>query len=187
MNNDRNKSSMNKYLVLSALGDDRPGIVNDLSRAILACDGNISDSRMSVLGGKFALILMVSGSQEVVEKLEAMLPDLEEKLGLTIIAKRTEYDQSSLQKVIPYYVEVVAMDHPGIIHEVAGFLSARGINIENMDTRGYNAAHTGTPMFSLEITIDVPEDLVISKLQDEFIEYCDKQNLDVTIKPLNEG
>ena len=58
------------YFVISALGDDRPGIVNDLSRVILDCGCNIEDSRMSVLGGEFALILMTSGSWDGVAKLE---------------------------------------------------------------------------------------------------------------------
>ena len=53
---------MNTLLVISALGDDRPGIVNDLSTVILEYGCNIADSRMSVLGGEFALILLVAGN-----------------------------------------------------------------------------------------------------------------------------
>jgi len=36
------------YLVVSALGEDRPGLVNELSRVILECDCGIVDSRMAV-------------------------------------------------------------------------------------------------------------------------------------------
>lgn len=55
-------ASMNNLLVVSALGQDRPGIVNELSLAILNCGCNIEDSRMTVLGGEFTVILLVSGN-----------------------------------------------------------------------------------------------------------------------------
>ncbi|HOW61982.1 MAG TPA: ACT domain-containing protein, partial [Candidatus Contendobacter sp.] len=43
---------MKNYLVVSALGEDRPGLVNEISRIILDCDCGIVDSRMTVLGGE---------------------------------------------------------------------------------------------------------------------------------------
>ena len=71
---------MNKYLVISALGKDRPGIVNLLSQAILEAGCNIQDSRMTVLGGEFALMLLVSGPWNAVGKLESQTKALEKKL-----------------------------------------------------------------------------------------------------------
>ncbi|HDO34642.1 MAG TPA: glycine cleavage system protein R, partial [Chromatiales bacterium] len=59
---------MNNLLVVSALGQDRPGIVNELSLAILNCGCNIEDSRMTVLGGEFAVILLVSGNWSTIAK-----------------------------------------------------------------------------------------------------------------------
>ena len=47
---------MDNYIAISAVGQDRPGIVNELSRAILEYGCNIVDSRMTVLGGEFAII-----------------------------------------------------------------------------------------------------------------------------------
>ena len=48
------------YLVISAQGKDRPGIVNTLSKAALDSGCNITNSRMAVLGGEFALILLIN-------------------------------------------------------------------------------------------------------------------------------
>jgi glycine cleavage system transcriptional repressor len=172
----------NTYYVISALGDDRPGIVNDLTRVILDCGCNIEDSRMSVLGGEFALILMASGSWDAVAKLEQQLPSLEKKLALTITAKRTE-SRAGGQGLIPYEVDVVSMDHPGIVHDVADFFSGRDINIEEMNTGSYAAAHTGTPMFSLKMTVAVASDIPLAQLRDEFAEFCDDLNLDAALDP----
>jgi glycine cleavage system transcriptional repressor len=75
------------------------------------------------------------------------------------------------------------MDHPGIVHEVADFFASREINIEEMGTWTYPAAHTGTPMFSLNLTVSIPADVHIGRLRDEFTGFCDNLNLDATIEP----
>jgi glycine cleavage system transcriptional repressor len=173
---------MNKHLVISALGKDRPGIVNELSKAILDCGGNVEDSRMTVLGGEFALILLVSGHWSAIAKLEHQLPILEKKLELTLVARHTE-PRSARANMIPYMVDVVAMDHSGIVHDVAEFFAARQINIEEMSTWTYPAAHTGTSMFSMNITVSIPSDLNIGRLRQEFTEFCDSLNLDATLEP----
>jgi len=173
---------MNKYLVISAIGKDRAGIVNDLSKAILDNGCNVEDSRMTVLGGEFALILMISGPWSAIAKMEATLPKLEKKLDLTIVARATEA-RAVRANMVPYAVDVVAMDHPGIVHDIAQFFSGRQINIEDMNSWTYAAAHTGTPMFSLNMTISVPADLNIGRLRQEFTDFCDDLNIDATLEP----
>ena len=54
---------MNQSLVITAIGEDRPGIVNELSEILLKANLNIEDSRMSVLGGEFVVILLVTGNE----------------------------------------------------------------------------------------------------------------------------
>jgi len=173
---------MNPLLVISALGDDRPGIVNDLSAAILDYGCNIADSRMSVLGGEFALILLVSGNWDSIARLEAALPGLGDRFDMLVTFKRTEKRKSD-RPLIPYEVEVVSMDHPGIVHDVADFMSVRNINIETLETETYSAAHTGTPMFSLNMRISIPGDTHIASLREEFGEFCDERNLDTVLEP----
>ena len=143
------------FLVISALGEDHPGLVNSLSRTILEHGCNIEDSRMTVLGGEFAAILLVEGKWNTLAKVENALPELERSLGLTITCKRTGERERSTDKV-PYAVDVVAMDHPGIVNNLAGFFAERQINIEDMATNPYAAAHTGTPMFAVHMTVGIP-------------------------------
>ncbi|NOX42229.1 MAG: glycine cleavage system protein R [Gammaproteobacteria bacterium] len=171
---------MGKYIVITAVGQDRPGIVNDLSKTILDCGGNITESRMTVLGGEFALLMLVGSSDIVIEALENELRALQEKYGLAILFKRTEL-KAPIASRVPYNITVISMDHPGIVHDVAAYLSARNINIEEMDTSSYSAAHTGTKMFSLQMSISVPSDISIAKLREEFIGFCNDLNLDATM------
>jgi len=171
------------YLVLSALGEDRLGIVNTLSKTILEHGCNIEDSRMAVLGGEFAATLLVQGKWNTLAKIENALPELERQLGMTIIAKRTG-ERTTEANLLPYAVDVISMDHPGIVNNLAKFFSEHGIDIEDLTTSTYASAHTGTPMFAVHIIISIPTDMHIAGLREEFTGYCDGLNLDAVLEPL---
>jgi len=174
---------MKNLLVITALGQDRPGIVNELSRSVVDSGCNMEDSRMTVLGGEFAVIMLVSGKWNELAKLENSLPALGRRLDLLVSTKRTE-PPKAMGNVLPYAVEVVALDHPGIVHQLANFFARREINIRDLATASYAAAHTGTPMFSVHMTVDVPAGTHIATLREEFMDFCDQLNLDAIIEPV---
>jgi|SRR5690606_15742870 len=144
---------------------------------------NIEDSRMTVLGGDFAIILLASGKWNELAKLESCLPPLARRLGLLLNSKRTQLPPQRAA-MLPYAVEVVAVDHPGIVHQLANFFAKREINIRDLATASYAAAHTGTPMFSVQMTIDVPAGTHIAALREEFMDFCDQLNLDAIMEPV---
>ena len=174
---------MENYLVLTAVGKDRPGIVDRLSMTIMDNNCNIVDSRMTVLGGEFAILLLISGKWNALAKLENALPNMKEELGLHIQATRTEEEAKS-DNLLPYTVEVVAIDHPGIVYQIASFFSARDINIRELNTNCYAAAHTGTSMFAMSMTVDIPADVRIAQLREDFLEFCDDLNMDAVLEPV---
>tara|TARA_R110002072_G_scaffold4280_1_gene30196 strand:+ start:5195 stop:5737 length:543 start_codon:yes stop_codon:yes gene_type:complete len=170
------------YLVISTIGTDQPGIVNKLAKLCSINSCNIIDSRMAVLGGEFAVIMMVSGSWDSIAKLESALPSISEELHLTTTVKHT--NQRNNVPSMAYSVSVVALDNPGIVHELAQFFSSQNINIDDLQTGTYSAPHTGTQMFNLNMNIRIPADTHIASLRDEFMDFCDDLNLDAMIEPL---
>lgn len=172
---------MSKSLVISALGNDSSGIVNELSKTVLDQGGNISESRMMVLGDEFAMMLLVTGNQECIDNIISKLEETGEKLNLTLIAKETQAQVSTIDRV-PYQVSVVSMDHPGIVHNISDFFSSHNLNIEEIETKTYPAAHMGTPMFSLDMIISIPADKSVKALRDEFLIFCDDLNLDASLE-----
>ena len=177
------KPESEHHLVLTALTSDRPGIVDEIARAASETRCNISDSRMIVMGSEFALTMMVSGTWHSIAKFEAQLPVLAKRLDLQVLSKRTEKRQ--LQKpAMPYSVHVIALDNPGIVHEIANFFASQTINIEAMETSTYSAPHTGTQMFNLNMSIRIPADTHIASLRDDFMDFCDEMNLDAVLEPL---
>jgi len=174
--------TQNNYLVITASGEDKVGLVDRLSSKIAESGCNIEESRMAVLGGQFALIMLLSGPWNALSKLEGQIVTLGDQLGLTIIHKRTQQRERT-QPVIPYRVEVVAMDHPGIVRNLAAFFSKNGINIEELQTDTYPAPHTGTSMFSVIMTVGIHADVHIPTLRGNFLDYCDDLNLDASFEP----
>lgn len=171
---------MSQQLVITALGADRPGIVNELSDVLFSHQLNIEDSRMSILGGEFAILLLVTGTTQAVDDFVANRPQIENSLQMKLTV-RTTSTRTDGQGLASYEVDVVAIDNPGIVHNLASFFSSRQINIIDLETDRYAAPHTGTPMFSLHMTIGVPADINIDELRDDFMTSCDDLNLDASL------
>jgi glycine cleavage system transcriptional repressor len=172
-----------QFIVICALGSDRTGLVYDLTRVVLDCSGNIVDSRMSSLGNEFAMLLLVSGNWHTLAKLETELKKLSDSSGITVTVRRTE-PRAARPDVMTYSVDVVCLDQPGIVHHLAGFFSSRGIDIAELSTRSYAAAHTGAPMFAVQLVVHIPAKIHIAALREEFMDLCDQLNLDAILEPL---
>lgn len=174
---------MNQLIVLSAIGTDRTGVVQDITKAILACGGNIEESRMTTLGTEFAMLLLVSGNWHTLTKLERDLEKLGETDNLTFSIRKTG-ERPVKGDSMPYAVDVVALDQQGIVYNLANFFAARNIEIADVSTRRYAAAHTGAPMFAVQMSVDIPSSVHIAQLRDEFLEICDRLNLDAILEPV---
>ena len=144
--------------------------------------GSISESRMTALGSEFAMLLLVSGNWHALARLETELKKLAETAGLTVHLKRTD-ERPARNEMLPYSVDVVCLDQTGIVAKLSGFFSSRGIDIVELTTRSYEAAHTGAAMFALQILVSVPSRLQLAVLREEFMDLCDQLNLDAILEP----
>jgi glycine cleavage system transcriptional repressor len=174
---------MKQLIAISAIGSDRTGLVYDLTRVVVDCGGNILESRMTALGNEFAVLMLVGGNWHTLAKLEGELTKLGESSGLTVISRRTE-PRPPRADMVSYTVDVVCLDQPGVLHALAGFFSSRGVDIGDITTRSYSAAHTGAPMFSVYMVVHVPTRVHIAALREEFLDLCDHLNLDAILEPL---
>ncbi len=167
------------------MGEDRPGLVNELSQAVLELGGSIDDSRMSLLGGEFAIILLVSGDESAIATMERELADKLAQSGLTALVRATR-DRLVSKDTFPCEVEVLSMDETGIVHRVTQFFASRGINIESLDTSTYPAPHTGTPMFSLKMVVGLPLQASTGRIRREFLALCDDLYIDASLEPVRQ-
>jgi glycine cleavage system transcriptional repressor len=174
---------MSQLIVISAVGTDRTGVAQDLTKVIMSCGGNIEESRMTTLGSEFAMLLLVSGNWHTLSRLQQGLDKLCEDGQLTVAIRKTDAKPPS-QNRMPYAVDVVALDQQGIVFNLANFFASRDIEIADVATRSYAAAHTGAPMFAVQMAVNVPSSVHVAQLRDEFLELCDRLNLDAIIEPV---
>lgn len=154
-----------------------------VSRRISESGCNLTDARLSTVGRDVSVSALAIGSWDAVAKLEAMLTRLQRDEGIKLNWFRTgpKTPQSDL---LPYIVEVIAQDKPGILFQLADFFDRQNITIENLQSLRYRAMQTGADMFSAQITIGVPASMHIAALRDDFLEFCDHLNLDAIMDPM---
>ena len=171
------------FVVLTAVGPDRVGIEDDIAAAVSEAGCNIEESKMAVLGGEFALIMLVSGPAASVQSMAASLPGLGQKLGLRVISTPTHEPRAG-EKGRPYLLKAVSLDTPGIVHAVTAVLRSHAINIEDLETETAAAPWTGAPMFRLTAHLVVGPSVSVGGLKEELARLQQEHDLDIVLKPV---
>lgn len=174
---------MLQHLVLVALGEQSPRLIEELTAAVLECSCSISDSRISNLSARSSVLMKISGTWDAIAKLEDSLPRKAKSLGLTYSIKRLQ-GHASASGMMPYAIDAVCADRAGVVHEIARFMADNDLQIQDLYTNTYQAANTGTQMFSVHMTINIPTDTAVSLVRNDFMDFCDRLNLDAIMEPV---
>ena len=174
---------MQNYLVISALIDNSREIIRDLTKLAKSSGCNITESRFNVLGEKLAIMLSMDGSWNEIAKMEDMLQKLEQQLGTRILVERTT-TPAPTGDAMPYAIDVVGLDQPGIILDITDFISKCNLTIQDMCSNTYRASQTGAKMFALHMTVNIALDTSIAAIRGDFVDFCDRLNLDAIIEPV---
>ncbi|MEQ3511868.1 ACT domain-containing protein [Pseudoalteromonas sp. BZB3] len=154
-----------KQLVLTIIGKDRPGLVDEISATILEHHGNWMTSNLSHLAGQFAGIIQIGVAEEHLQEIQSALnalPGLEVHIesGDTDVADQTP---ETLNLVI------TGNDRPGIVKELSSVIRHKGANITHLNSRQRSAPNWGVPIFSAFATVTLPagmhKDNVIEALE----------------------
>jgi glycine cleavage system regulatory protein len=149
-------------LVLTVIGDDRPGIVERVADPILAAGGNWEESRMARLAGKFAGLLHVSIEEERADALAARLAALHAD-GLAIVVERSAGREDGAFR--PLRLELVGQDHPGIVRDISRVLAGAHVNIEELETDITSAPMSGEALFRARALVGVPSTITLDQLR----------------------
>ena len=175
---------MKSHAILTAMGKDRVGIVDDLTTLILEGQCNVEESRMAVLGGEFAVILLLSGDPKNVKALVENTPAKGKSLALQISMKETQPPQGA-PEARPYLLESVSLDTPGIVHSITALLRRFGVNIDDLETDTTPAPWTGAPMFVMKARLTIPGEVSIAALREQVEALEAEQNLDNKLAPIS--
>lgn len=172
---------MRQQLLVTAVGEDRPGIVAHLAEVITHHGANLEESRMAILGGEFAAIVLVSVADDKVEELVKDLDGLK-KESISITTKKTKpLSADRFKNYRSYELILTGADHEGIVHRVATYLRDQGINIESLDTEVSAAPISGTPLFNLNAFVTAPPSLSIEDLRKHLDEIGQNESVDIEL------
>lgn len=167
------------HAIITAIGADRPGLVDEVSQFIFERGGNIEDSRMINLRGQFAVMLLVGGETQTLERLRSELWQLQQNSGLQAeLRPATPVPTGPSAQAIAYRLTATTLDQPGLVHRVAHLLRSQNVNIESMDTHLSAAPVTGAPVFEMELIVSIPKSTSIAQLRQQIGALCDELNID---------
>ena len=153
---------MRRFLVLTVIGDDKPGLVEQLSDIVLAAGANWEESRMARLAGKFAGLLRVSVDAERSDALAARLTTLDTE-GLTVVIKHSVDTEPGGFR--PCGLDLVGHDHPGIIRDISRVLAQHRVNIEELETEVTSAPMSGDALFRARARLRMPSTMTVDELR----------------------
>jgi glycine cleavage system regulatory protein len=168
---------MNQHLVLTVIGDDRPGLVGELSAAISKHGGNWLESSMAQLAGKFAGIVEVSVRTEQAEALQAALANVS-GLRITVQAAKAEKSAPTARRL---KLALVGHDRIGIVREVSMVLAKHAVNVESLETHTSSAPMSAAVLFHATAELTAATSLDAGALTQELERISQDLMVDITL------
>lgn len=178
---------MKKWFALSAIGHDHPGFVADLAELIYECDCNLEDSSMTILGGEFAVLLLLSGQGDEVERrLSTACKRLEWEKRLTVFIRPLEGEPTPFgagERFHLYELQATGLDKAGIVARIARCLADHSVNITHMETHSRPEPGSGTAIYTMRIQMAFPEQVQPRTLQEQLERIADELHIHIDLAP----
>lgn len=172
---------MPHYLVLTAIGTDRTGIVSELTQLVNECGCNIDDSRMAIFGNEFTFIMLLSGGLAAITQIENKLPPVANTLDLITMMKRTS--NHTMKEFTQHFdVSYQVEDTPGILKEVTNFFAERQIDLSSLTSKLDKERN----MMQANILISLTDGTASENLIEDFNKLCQKLGLNGEIKRIDQ-
>ena len=166
---------MPESLIVSFIGDDRPGIVQVIADVVARHGGSWQESRMSGLGGYFSGTVRILINSDCLEELDQGLQALK---GLTLII-RPLIQGSPGKTTQKMKLDIIGPDRPGILQDVTSQLVGYGINVVEMETVVRPASMSGELNFIADALVEVPNEVDIESLDKQLDAVARNLGLDI--------
>ena len=173
-------ASQNTSLVLTVIGDDRPGLVEQLATAISAHGGNWLESSMAHLSGKFAGTVCVTIAARDVEGLKKEFSTL---AGLRITAEVAGSGDAPAAQPSGRRLKLslVGHDRIGIVREVSQVLARHAVNVEDLSTHTASAPMSAAILFHATADLTASPNLDTRALTSDLEQISNDLMVDITL------
>jgi glycine cleavage system regulatory protein len=164
---------MKTFLVLTLIGEDKPGLVESLAQIVSDNHGNWLESDMSRLAGQFAGILRISVEEASVDSLVSALEALTPKMQLVVVRSSHQEEEGGTSKRRGVKLSLVANDRPGIIRDISRILSQLHVNVDDLETACREAPMASGTLFHAKALLHLPESQSIDDLREALEQLAD--------------
>lgn len=180
-------------IVLTVIGDDRPGLVDALAQAVTDAGGSWTRSHMSRLGGKFAGIAVVSIDAAKEDALDQHLEAIRSSGLLQVVTSMMASDGLVSEASVEVddgrllALQLVGADRPGIVSEIAGVLADNGVSIVELESATSNAPMSGELLFEASLMLSAPPALATDTLQQALEGLANELMVDIELDRIDAG
>lgn len=181
---------MSRSLIVTVVARDRAGLVARLAEVATHHDANWLDSRMASLAGRFAGIVHLEAEADRHDALAASLSRLDGitvhcESGVDIEAQEPLSPADGASAGSTYRLEIVGLDHPGIVRDISDCLATHGVSIDTLDTEGFDGPMSGERMFRAIATLSLSDSVPIDELRDALETLSHSLVVDAQLIPLD--
>lgn len=174
---------MTKRFIMTAFGEDRPGIAADVTEILYENDCNLEETSMTLLAGEFTLILLFSSIAEDVEnRLSKACRRLEQEKDISAffrpLASSTPIPANNFYSRT---LHVEGLDHAGIVYKVSRFLADNHINIADLKSSVKASPESGTAIYVMDIAVQIPHGTDLEELETGLAAVADSLNVDIAM------
>ena len=166
------------HLVLTVVGDDRAGLVQQLADLIAEHGGNWARSELAELAGAFAGIVLVEVSDDRADALTGALGEMSGLLNITPYRGRADAAPAAGERVT---FTVLGNDRPGIVRDVTHALVAGGLTIDRFTSRTTAAPMAGGELFEASVTARAADGTALSDVVVRLEQLASEIQVDLTV------
>lgn len=152
-------------LVITLLGDDKPGIVALVSESVARHGASWERSSMSRIAGKFAGIVEVTVAETAADALVEDLSTVSTSAALELTIERVSPSTEPRLGGYSASLTLTGQDHPGLLHDVAAVFASLGVSIEELETDTGPAPMGGFVLFGATASLFVPDQISPGELE----------------------
>jgi len=171
---------MARALVLTVIGEDRPGIVEELADLISRHEGSWDESRMARLAGHFAGVVQIHLPEARAEGLIGALPGLAPS-GLTISVVDSDWSLVTVDHRASFRLELIGQDRPGIVREISRVLAALSVSVQDLRTVVESAPMSGERLFRAQAELAPPAGVELDVIRSALERLADDMMVDISL------
>jgi len=172
------------HFALTIVGRDRPGIVSQVTEILYNQGCNIADSSCSILGGQFAMILIVGHpeytSRDSFGDAFKPLEDADLSISLRVLKPGGEIRPEIEGDIC--MISVYGSDKPGIVYQVAKVLGEKSVNITDLNTKLVGTEQR--PVYVMVLEAALPEGTSEDEVNAWLAPIRDKLQVDITVRTI---